>query len=197
MLVATLSTGASLAQSADRWVSTGNKSYREGEFQSAAESYRKALSIDAGHPIANHTLAGALYRLNDLVGAETHFEKAALSGGDRQQVARSLYAKGVTLSRQGRTEESIEAYKKSLRIDPSNEWARENLVRALREKRKKDSEDEEKKKDEKKQKDATPPPMDKREMQRLLDALREQEKRIRQKAGKAGAAGPSSREKDW
>ena len=39
--------------------------------------------------------------------------------------------------------------------------------------------------------------MDKREMQRLLDALREQEKRIRQKAGKAGAAGPSSREKDW
>ena len=96
----------------------------------------------------------------------------------------------------------IDVYRKefpeSLRIDPSNEWARENLVRALREKKRKDSEQERnKKKDRSQDTDKQPPPMDRRDMQRLLDALREQEKRIRQKAGMSGAGVPASREKDW
>jgi Ca-activated chloride channel family protein len=190
--------GMVAAQPVERSVRAGNKSYREGDYQAAAEAYRKALSVDESHPVANHNLASALYRSNDLSGAEKHFEKAATSGEDRLQTARSWYAKGVALSRQGRTEESIEAYKQSLRIDPSNEWARENLVRALREKKRKDSEQEQRTDKERSQgNEKQPPPMDRRDMQRLLEALREQEKRIRQKAGKSGAGAPTSREKDW
>ncbi len=195
LLAATLFTGPVLGQSVSRLLGAGNKSYREGDYRAAADAYRKALEIDAGQPVAHHNLASALYRSNDLAGAEAHFDKAAASGRDPRQVARSWYAKGVSLSRQGRTEESIEAYKQSLRVDPSNEWARENLVRALREKKKKDSEKEKRKREEKPEQGKTHPPMDRREMQRLLDALREQEKKLRQKAGRAGA--PSQREKDW
>jgi tetratricopeptide (TPR) repeat protein len=190
--------GMAAAQSVERSLRAGNKAYREGAYQAAAEAYRKALSVDEAHPVANHNLASALYRSNDLSGAERYFDKAATSGEDRLQTARSWYAKGVSLSRQGRTEESIQAYKQSLRIDPSNEWARENLVRALREKKRKDSEQEQNtNKDHSQDTDKQPPPMDRRDMQRLLDALREQEKRIRQKAGKSGAGVPESREKDW
>lgn len=197
LLAATLLSVAAFGQTADRWVATGNRAYRNGDYGSAAESYRKALAVDAGHPVAHHNLASALYRGNDLPGAESHFEKAAAGGRERQQTARSWYAKGVSLSRQGRTEESIEAYKQSLRLDPSNEWARENLVRALREKGKKDSEEEDRRREEKQSKGRTPPPLDKKELQRLLDALREQEKRLRQKAGKSVSGAPASREKDW
>ncbi len=198
MLAAIFSTGVAKGQSADLLLGEGNKSYREGDYLAAAEVYRKALGIDSGHPVVHHNLASALYRGNDLAGAEAHFEKAAKYGRDRRQVALSWYAKGVSLSRQGRTEESIEAYKQSLRVDPTNEWARENLVRALREKKKKDSEQEKRKKDERPYQGDTPPPMDRREMQRLLDALREQEKKLRQKSGGTGAGTtPSQREKDW
>ena len=189
--------GPLLGQSVSQLLGSGNKSYREGDYRAAAAAYRKALEIDAEHPQAHHNLGSALYRRNDLAGAEAHFGNAAASGRDPKQVARSWYAKGVSLSRQGRTDESIEAYKKSLRIDPTNEWARENLVRALREKKKRDSEQQKRKREEKPEQGKTPPPMDRREMQRLLDALREQEKKLRQKAGRAGAGTPSQREKDW
>lgn len=183
-------------QSIDRLLGAGNSSYRAGDYTAAAAAYRKALALDASNPIVHHNLASALFRSDDPAGAERHFHEAASQAPDGKQSARSWYSKGVSLTRQGKTEESIEAYKRSLRIDPSNEWARENLVRALREKRDKDARDRKKDPRENEDRGKPPPEMDRRDLQRMLEALREQERRLRKKAGQPDGA-PSSREKDW
>lgn len=199
MLVFLFTFGESHGQQAQKDILQGNRSYREGKFDEAAASYRRALSKSPENPIASFNLGNAFVKTENPAEAEKAYD-AAISNG-RNDVERSVawYNKGVSLSRQGKTEESIVAYKQALRINPMDTLARENLVRAMREKKRKEQKEEEEKrqKEEDGRKESPPPPMNPRQMQHLLQALQEQEKQLRQKIQKTKAAAPAQPEKDW
>ena len=116
--------------------------------------------------------------------------------------AKSFYNKGVILSQQKNLEESIEAYKNAIRLDPSDKQARENLQKALLELRKKnaapkkDNKQDKKKQDPKQQKQPQSRMSQKETEQRLkLPQPKEKEVQQRLQRDKAGEGG--SRPKDW
>ena len=172
-------------QDGDQELVRGNKLYREGAYDKAAEQYDRVLLRDPRNATASYNLGNALFRNNKASEAEKAFDNAIRDSRDRRLSADAWYNKGVVLSNQQKLEESIDAYKQSLRLNPSDSFARENLVRALRElKRKKEQEQEQQKKK-------------KQQVQQLLQALQEQEKQLQQKMQKMKVPSPGQPEKDW
>ena len=152
-----------------------------------------------GNSIANFNLGNALYRKNNPAEAEKMFNATIDNGEDKKIVSDAWYNKGVALTQQKKLEESIEAYKQTLRLNPADTLARENLVRALREQKKKQQQEQEEKKKKKDvpEKKKEEPKMTKQQVQQLLQALQEQEKKLQQKMQKVKIPSPSQPEKDW
>ena len=193
---------AMYAQDENAPIAKGNKAYQAQEFDKAATEYKNALQVNPGSTIARFNLGNALFRANNHAEAEKAFDETIERNHSPQLTASSWYNKGVVLTNQKKLEESIKAYKQALRVNPSDTLARENLVRALREiqqkqqqeKDQKKKQDQEKKKenDQKKQQK-----MNKQQVQQLLQALEEQEKRLQQKMNQSKVPAPSQPDKDW
>lgn len=186
------------SQETDQELVRGNKLYREGAYDKAAEQFDRVLQRSPRNTTASYNLGNALYRNSKAGDAEKAFDNVIRDSRDRQLSADAWYNKGVTLSNQQKLEESIEAYKQSLRLNPTDSFARENLVRALRElKKKKDQEQEQQKKKKQEEKEKQQPKMNKQQVQQLLQALQEQEKQLQQKMQKMKVPAPGQPEKDW
>jgi len=187
------------AQKDNRDLEQGNKLYKEQQFDKAAEAYEKVLVKAPKNSVANYNLGNTLYRKNNAAEAEKMFDATIDNSDDKKIVSDAWYNKGVSLTQQKKLEESIEAYKQALRLNPTDTLARENLVRALRELKKKQQQeqDEKKKKKEEQEKKKEQPKMTKQQVQQLLQALQEQEKKLQQKMQKMKIPSPSQPEKDW
>jgi tetratricopeptide (TPR) repeat protein len=187
------------AQKDNRDLEQGNKLYKEQQFDKAAEAYGKVLVKAPKNSVANYNLGNTLYRKNNAAEAEKLFDATIDNSDDKKIVSDAWYNKGVSLTQQKKLEESIEAYKQALRLNPTDTLARENLVRALRELKKKQQQeqDEKKKKKEEQEKKKEQPKMTKQQVQQLLQALQEQEKKLQQKMQKMKIPSPSQPEKDW
>lgn len=101
--------------------------------------------------------------------------------------SRAGYNKGVSLTRQHKLLESIDAYKEALRLVPTDEEARQNLQKALNELKKQQQQQpkEDKKKDDKdkqKQKPNDLPEnkskLNQKQAEQMLNALRQEEKKL-------------------
>jgi tetratricopeptide (TPR) repeat protein len=188
-----------LAQTDNRDLEQGNKLYKEQQFDKAAEAYGKVLVKAPKNSVASYNLGNTLYRKNNAAEAEKMFDATIENSDDKKVVSDAWYNKGVSLTQQKKLQESIEAYKQALRLNPTDTLARENLVRALRELKKKQQQeqDEKKKKKEEQEKKKEQPKMTKQQVQQLLQALQEQEKKLQQKMQKMKIPSPSQPEKDW
>jgi Ca-activated chloride channel family protein len=185
-------------QDSDKDLVRGNQFYREGAYDKAAEQYDRVLLRAPRNTTASYNLGNALFRNNKASEAEKAFDNAIRDSRDRRLSADAWYNKGVVLSNQQKLEESIDAYKQSLRLNPADSFARENLVRALRElKKKKEQEQEQQKKKKQEEKEKQQPKMNKQQVQQLLQALQEQEKQLQQKMQKMKVPSPGQPEKDW
>ena len=102
---------------------------------------------------------------------------------DAGMKAKSYYNKGVVLSGQKRLDESIEAYKNALRYDPSDKQARENLQKALHEKKKQQPK-QQKQQQPKPQKQQQQPRMSEQEARRRLELLEQKEKNVKDRLQK-------------
>ncbi len=187
------------AQKENRDLEQGNKLYKEQQFDKAAKAYEQVLVKAPKNAIASYNLGNTLYRKNNAADAEKMFDATIDNSEDKKIVSDAWYNKGVSMTQQKKLEESIEAYKQALRLNPADTPARENLVRALRELKKKQQQeqDEKKKKNEEQQKKKEQPKMTKQQVQQLLQALQEQEKKLQQKMQKMKIPSPSQPEKDW
>jgi Ca-activated chloride channel family protein len=190
---------AAMSQKDNRDLEQGNKLYKEQQYEKAAEAYEKVLVRAPKNTIASYNLGNTLYRKSNAAEAEKMFDATIDNSEDKRVVSDAWYNKGVTLTQQKKLEESIEAYKQALRLNPADTLARENLVRALRELKKKQQQEEEekKKKKDEQQKKKEQPKMTKQQVQQLLQALQEQEKKLQQKMQKVKIPSPSQPEKDW
>ena len=170
----------------------GNEAYKNKQYDNAIDAYKKALEIAPKSPIANYNLAIALYRDKKWDQAENYFEAAIANTNDKKMEADAWYNKGVSLTMQKKLLESIEAYKNSLRINPADTLARENLQRALNELKKQQQQDQKKNQEKKQQNKLT-----KQQVQQLLQALQEQEKMLQRKMNKTKVPSPGQPDKDW
>ncbi len=186
------------AQNDQSLILRGNEQYKKGAFDKAAEDYRKAAELNKNNAKAQYNLGNALYKNKQIEEAEKAFEAAGEINPDKQLTANALYNKGVAHSRQKQLMESIGAYKNALKLRPDDQQARENLQRAINELKKqpppKQDKDQNQNKDQNKPQNKSK--LNEQQAERMLNALRQEEKRLQQdKQGKQPTGG--MQEKDW
>jgi tetratricopeptide (TPR) repeat protein len=189
-----LSGDISAQQNIDAGIAKGNEAYRKQEFDKAQEFYRKVLEKSPANATASYNLGNALFRDKKAEEAEKLFDLAAENTEDNKAKADAHYNKGVSLTIQKKTAESIQEYKEALRLNPADSLARENLQRALQEQK---SQQQNNKKNEEKKDNKQQQKLNKQQVMQLLNALQEQEKLLQQKLQKSKVPAPGQPEKDW
>lgn len=108
-------------------VRKGNELFKKGKFSDAEVEYRKALEKDPKYQKAQFNLGDAIYQEKNFKGATPLFNNLIKNSKSNELKANSLYNLGNTLMSQKKYESSIEAYIKSLLLNPNNYNAKYNL----------------------------------------------------------------------
>jgi Ca-activated chloride channel family protein len=200
------------AQTTDALIRRGNRFYNKQDYDQSLSNYEKALKKSPGNPDAFFNLGDALYRKNDFEKAAGSYDDVLQSKADEKIRQNAYYNKGVAMIRQKKIDESIDAWKNSLRLDPTDSAARENLVKALLEKKKQDQQQNKKDNPDKKQKDNkqkkeqnkednTPKQqqskLNKQQVEQYLKSLEQREKDVQDKMNQNKTHTLSHPEKDW
>jgi tetratricopeptide (TPR) repeat protein len=120
---------AALAQkTAYNTILEANKLYEEGQYEQAAELYKKALSVNDKHIEAKFNLADALYKTEKYEEAANYFKTIAQETKDKNIKSQAYHNLGNSLFQLKKLEEAQKAYQKALIHNPKNEDARYNLA---------------------------------------------------------------------
>ena len=202
------------AQTTDALIRRGNRFYNKQDYDQSQSNYEKALKKSPGNPDAHFNLGDALYKKNDYEKAAGSYDDVLQSKADENTRQNAYYNKGVAMIRQKKIEESIDAWKNALRLNPADSDARENLVKALLEKKKQEQQEKQNKKnnpdkkksDDKQKKDQnksdnTPKPqqskLSKQQVEQYLRSLEQREKDVQDKMNQNKTHTLSQPEKDW
>lgn len=179
-------------------IRAGNEFYKQQQFDKAASAYGKAIEAEPNNGLAKFNLANASYKQNKQDEAVKIFTEVAGNAEEADLKAKAYYNKGAVLSQQKKLEESIEAYKNALRLNPDDKEARENLQKALLELKKKNppkmKEEQKKKQQQKKQPQSKMSP---KEAQQRLQLLAQKEKEVQQRIQKEKSKPGGNQAKDW
>jgi Ca-activated chloride channel family protein len=186
-----------LAQDLNKNIETGNNYYRQQQYDQAETEYRKVLETSSGDKTAKFNLADALIKQNKAADANKLLAVLNVRGNENDLRSKAVYNQGVILTQQKKLEESIEAYKETLRLNPGDQEARENLQKALLELKKKNppKKQEEKKKQEQ-QKQQPKPKISPRDAEQQLKLLEQKEKQVQERLQKNSRTG-NAQPKDW
>jgi len=186
-----------LGQELNKNIETGNNYYRQQQYEKAEFEYRKVLENSFSDRTAKFNLADALIRQNKAEDANKLLRVLNVKENDNDFRSRVVYNQAVILTQQKKLEESIEGYKETLRLNPGDQQARENLQKALLELKKKNppKKQEEKKKQEQ-QKQQPKPKISPREAEQQLKLLEQKEKQVQERLQKNSRTG-NALPKDW
>ncbi len=121
----------SFASEMRQLIREGNKLFEEGRYVEAEDKYRQSLEIDEHNHPALFNLGNTLYRQGRLEEAKELFNMLSndeMSDPDRAKVLHNL---GNAFLGSGQIPESIETYKRALRVSPDDDDTRYNLAYAL------------------------------------------------------------------
>lgn len=104
----------------------GNRSYEKGDFESAMRHYRDAEIEKPQDPKLHYNLANTLYQQERYEEAVERYNKAYYTENPKLQ-ARTYYNQGNALYRAGKLAEAIQAYEKCLDVTPDDVDAKYNL----------------------------------------------------------------------
>lgn len=184
-------------QETNRLIGEGNEAYRLQQYDKAIASYKAALESDPSNAIASFNMGNALFKNKKYEEAAKIFDEATKKTNDQNLQSRLFYNKGVALTQQKKLEESIAAYKQSLRMNAADSLARENLQRAINElKQQEQQQNQQKKQQEQPQPKPKQNKLNQQQVQQLLKALEEQERKLQDKMMKKPPA-PGQPDKDW
>ncbi len=199
-----------MAQRTEATIRKGNRAYKKNDFDQSQAEYRKALSLSPSNGDAEYNLGNALFRKNSYEDAIKSYDAAIQTNADKFLRAQSFYNKGVAYQKQQKLEESIDAWKNALKLDPDDAQARDNLAKALQEKKQQDQQkkdDENKKKpdpqnkqDKTKDKQEPKQPqskLSKQQVEQLLKALAQKEQEVQDKMNQNKAKSVTQQDKDW
>lgn len=175
-----------VAQSATQSIIKGNQFYQQSQFDLAETQYRKALEYDPDNEKAKYNLANALQRQSKYDEAAKLLENLAGSSKDNSIKSAAYYNQGVAFTKMKNLDASIESYKKALRMNPNDQEARENLEKALLQKKNQKSSSQQKK---------SQSNMSQKEAQQKLDMLNQKEKQLHQNKDKEQQG--SGQAQDW
>ena len=178
--------GFAIAQNATQSVLNGNQFYQQSQFDLAEAQYRKALEYDPGNEKAKYNLANALQRQSKYDEAAKLLEDLAGSSKDNSIKSAAYYNQGVANTKIKNLDASIESYKKALRLNPNDQEARENLEKALLQKKNQKSSSQQKK---------SQSNMSQKEAQQKLDMLNQKGKQLHQRKDKEQQG--SGQSQDW
>lgn len=198
----------------------GNRLYEERQYD---EALRKYMDAQASRPEAaelHYNIGNALYRKAEHDKAIEEYRRAE-STTDPDLAQAATFNRGNALMMQERVEDAINAYIQALRAKPTDQDAKRNLelaMRLLEEKQKQqqsqDGSDEQKqenenqseqdqpkdqKEDEARKDRPRPKPgaMSEEDARRILEAIKEEERRGIRKHARATAPETPDPEKDW
>lgn len=116
------------AQSDRQFIRNGNKLYRQQNYAKAETEYRKALSKNAQNTQAMYNLGCALMMQQKDSAAIVQLQNAGRSSQPGRRKAMAYHNIGVICQQHQMYGEAIEAYKESLRNNPSDNETRYNLA---------------------------------------------------------------------
>lgn len=201
LLMSTFALTAS-AQADRKFIRNGNRLYRQQQFAKAEAEYRKALSANSRNTQASYNLGCALLQQQKDSAAIAQFENAGKAETSKRRKAMAYHNMGVICQKHQMFSEAIEAYKESLRNNPSDNETRYNLElcrRQLKNQKKndknqnnkedknKDKQKEQQQKQDKKQNDKQQQQqqpqqqMSKENAEQMLNAAMQEEKATQQK----------------
>jgi len=203
-------------QADKKFIRQGNRAYEKDKFPDSEIYYRKALDKNKGSGDAVFNSGNTLYKQKKYEDAGKQFTESHRMNEDKDKKSSSLYNLGNSLLMANKLQESIEAYKNSLRLKPDNMEAKYNLAYAqdlLKEQQQqqqqnKDNEDQQKKDEGNKNQDQEKDGQDKQnneqqqdrqdqqqqqsiskeDAERLLNAIANDEKNVQEKVKLAKAA---------
>jgi Ca-activated chloride channel homolog len=209
----------------------GNKQYYGGRIPESSATYAKALELNPSNRKANFNLGNALYKnamfiksgqipvpsnvnmtpdsLSNLVldQAAQNFAVVANSISNKDTLHRAWHNIGNCYLQKKDYKQAVEAYKKALRFDPTDEDSRYNLAYALKHlpKEKKggggSKQPQNKKEEDTKDKNKNASPkkddMDKQQAEQILKALMNAEKKLQDKRKQNQESQNNKSDKDW
>ncbi len=210
-----------IAQNPDKLVYEGNKAYNNKDMQTAINKYNESLKIKPNHKKALYNLGNALYKEaltlkfsnNTAINIANKDSIANLMlqrSADLFSSASQLYKNKDTLHQiyhnlgnaylfQKKYNEAIEAYKKSLKLNPADEDTRYNLAFAL--KHKNDGggggNNNQQQKNQQNQQQQQQQQINKEQAERMLQNLIQKEKELQEKNKEKQPAGIVKPDKDW
>ena len=118
------------AQSDKKFIRQGNKEYEKNNYQDSEVSYRKAIDKNNQSPDAVFNIGDALYKQKKYEDAGKQFIDNTNMNADNEKKSNGLYNLANSLLMSNKVEESINAYKGSLKLNPDNLQAKYNLAYA-------------------------------------------------------------------
>lgn len=115
------------AQSEKKLVREGNRDYDEGNFAEAEVEYRKALDDNPNYYKGKFNLGDAMYNQENFEESGKIFNELAEANLSPEQKSKVHYNQGNNLMKGQKYGEAVEAFKKSLRLNPSDYDAKYNL----------------------------------------------------------------------
>ncbi|MGZ3932348.1 MAG: tetratricopeptide repeat protein [Bacteroidia bacterium] len=227
----TFTAGRALSQKEAELVYKGNGYYHNGQMENAIQHYREALKNKQDFKKANFNLGDAIYK--EAMGVKKSTKQAMIMGmkpdslanimldeaagqfdvvsqtiSDKDTVHKALHNLGNCRLMQKNYQGAVDAYKKSLKVDPRDEDTRYNLAYALKklkeqQKNNKDKNQQQQQQNQnkdqqqqKQQQQQQQPKMSKEEAERMLNALKNSEQKLQGKK-KKGEGEKVKTEKDW
>ncbi|MBA4321425.1 MAG: hypothetical protein C0408_01275 [Odoribacter sp.] len=148
--------GTIYGQGEKKFIRQGNGQYNDKKFSDSEISYRKAIDKNKVSSDAGFNLGDALYKQNKYEEAGKLFLDNSETAADNSKKSAGFYNLGNSLLNNNKVQESIQAYKNSLKLYPGNYEAKYNLAYAQdllkqQQQQQKDQKDNEDNKDNKKE----------------------------------------------
>ncbi len=227
MLMLPLISFNAFAQNERSLIREGNKQYKQKKYSDAELNYRKGMEKNDHSYEANYNLGSALYRQDKLEEAAKYYSGSTVLNKDKEAQQNAYYNLGNSLLKADKYQESVEAYKNALKLNPKDEQSRYNLSYALsklrqqqqqqKDDKNKDNKDKNKQQQQKdqqqkenkdqqqkqqadnkqQQQQQQKPKISKEDAERMLQALKNDEKNLQKKLAKKFDASTGNPEKDW
>ena len=115
------------AQTEKKYIRKGNREYEKNKFSDSEISYRKAIDKNKQSPDAVFNIGDALYKQNKFDEAGKQFIESANQNDNKLKKSAGLFNLGNSMLKANKLQESIDAYKNSLKLRPDSKEAKYNL----------------------------------------------------------------------
>lgn len=186
------------AQQVNADIQKGNDAYRKGDYSSAIENYKNALRKQPENNTARFNLANALQKQNETEQAKKTYDEIISKADINSLRSESNYNKALAYIKEKDLRNAVTFFKESLKENPADNDARENLQKAIDDLNKQQQKQPQNKnqQQQKSPKQQKQPPVNKDMMQQKFNELRNQEKQLQKKLQDKNN-NALQQEKDW